>query len=201
MRPLAMTDHDAARRDLLKEDLAFVAQAVRRNDTPVGIPALYFLWAAITVIGFALPDFAPERAGAFWFVVGTGGGLLSWWIGKRDTRRQGLSDNELGWRYGYHWGVCGIAFLLAGLPLLGETVPPQQAASVFLLIAGLANALAGVHLARPYLWSGLLMLAAYGVLALFDPPYTWTIAGVAIGAAMVWAGLYARAKRRAGALQ
>lgn len=196
-----MTDRDLAQRDLLKDDLAFIARAVRRNDTPVGIPALYFLWAAITAVGFALPDFAPERAGAYWFVVGTGGGLLSWWIGHRDTRRQGLSDNELGRRYIAHWGICGIAFLLAGLPLFTAKIPPQQAASVFLLIAGLANALAGVHLVRPYLWSGLLMLVGYGVLAVFEPPYIWTITGLVIGVTMAWTGLYARAKRRAGALQ
>lgn len=196
-----MTDHDAAQRDLLKQDLDFIAQAVRRNDMPVGIPALYFLWAAITVVGFALPDFAPRQAGAYWFVMGTGGGLLSWWIGERDSRRQGLSNTELGRRYGYHWLICGFAFLLAGLPMFIGQVPPQYGASVYLLVAGMANALAGVHLIRPNLWSGLLMLVAYGVLVVFEPPYTWTITGLVIGVAMVWAGLYARAKRRAGALQ
>ena len=59
-------------------------------------------------------------------------------------------------------------------------------------------ALAGVHLERPLLWSGMVMLAAYVVLTVFALPYTWTITGLAIGVSLAWAGLSAvRAARHA----
>ena len=60
--------------------------------------------------------------------------------------------------------------------------PIEAAVGNFLLVAGLAYALAGVHLERPMLWSGLIMLAAYVMLNMFALPYTWTITGLVIGA-------------------
>ena len=71
----------------------------------------------------------------------------------------------------------------------------------FMLIAGLAYTLAGVHLNRPILWSGLLMFAAYAALQLFPSPCIWTISGIAIGLSLVWAGIAARRTRRPGASQ
>ena len=71
-------------------------------------------------------------------------------------------------------------------------VSPQQGGAGFLFTTGLLYALAGVHLERPLLWSGLLMLAAYGVMTVFVPPYAWTITGVVIALSLVWAGLAAQ---------
>ncbi len=182
----------------LQQDLDYIAATVRRRDRPVGIPAIYFLWAAIIGIGFALPDFAPRGLNAFWLVSGIGGGLLSWWLGERDARRSGVIDAELGRRYGLHWGIGGIAFALTFLPLLLGRVPAQQGGAGFLFTTGLLYALAGVHLERPLLWSGLLMLAAYAVLTVFALPYTWTLSGVVIALSLVWAGLSAQRARNAG---
>lgn len=178
--------------DQLQQDLHYVAGAVRRRDRPVGVPAIYFLWAAIIAVGFALIDFAPHRANVFWLVCGFGGGLLSWWLGARADRRSGVNDRELGLRYGLHWGIGGVAFMLTFLPLLLGRVPPQQGGAQFLFTTGLLYALAGVHLERGLLWSGLLMLAAFAVLTLFALPYTWTITGIVIALSLAWAGLSAR---------
>lgn len=180
----------------LQQDLDYVAAAVRRRDRPQGLPAIYFLWAAIVPIGFALPDFSPRHAGLFWFVAGIGGGLLSWWYGARDARRSGLNDSELGRRHGYHWLVAGVAFVLSALPMAFGHVEPGMGSSNFLLVAGITYALAGVHLERPLLFSGLLMLAAYAVLVVASPPYVWTITGVVIALSLLWAGLSARRQRR-----
>lgn len=185
----------------LQQDLDFVASAVRRQDRAAGIPAIYFLWAAIIAIGFALPDFAPRQAGAFWLVAGIGGGLLSWWLGARDSRRSGVNDVELGKRYGYHWLIAGVAFVLSALPMVLGRVDVGSGVANFLLVAGITYALAGIHLNRPILWSGLLMLAAYAVLVIFTPPYVWSITGGVIAISLVWAGLAARRQRAAGALQ
>lgn len=177
--------------DQIRDDLDYVASAVRRQEQFAGIPAIYFLWAAIVPVGFALPEFVPEAAGAFWFVAGIGGGLLSWWMAERHARRHGINDRATGMRHGLHWLIVGAAFLLSALPLMTGRGTDLTVAN-FLLVAGLAYALAGVHLQRPMLWSGLLMLAAYGVLVLFSPPYAWTITGVVIGISLALAGLSAR---------
>lgn len=184
--------------DQIKHDLDYVASAVRRQDTCSGVPAIYFLWAGIVLVGFALPDFAPRLAHAFWLVAGIGGGLLSWWLGERDARRTGINDVAMGRRHGLHWLVCGAAFVVAALPMLTGAAPAGIAVANFLLVAGLAYALAGVHLQRPLLWSGLVMLAAYAVLVLFSPPYAWTLTGAAVAIALAWAGLSARRGRSAG---
>lgn len=184
----------------LQQDLDYIAGAVRRRDRPVGVPAIYFLWAAIILVGFALPDFAPQRANLFWLIAGFGGGLLSWWLGARADRRSGIRDRELGVRYGLHWGIGGIAFLLTALPLLLGRVSPQQGGAGFLFTTGLLYALAGAHLERGLLWAGLLMLAAYAVVTVFAPPYAWTITGVVIALALAWAGLSARRAIAQGAV-
>jgi len=185
----------------IHEDLEYIASAVRREDRPAGIPLLYFMWAAIILVGFVLPDFAPRHAGAYWFVAGISGGLLSWWVGARDERRHGIRNTELGKRYGYHWLIAGIGFLLAGLPMMLGRAPADSAAGNFLLVGGLVYSLAGVHLDRPILWSGLLMLAAYVVLTIFQLPYTWTMTGIVIALSLTWAGLTTQRQRRQVAAQ
>lgn len=172
----------------LQRDLDYVASTVRRHDRDRGVPSIYFLWAAIIAVGFALPDFAPRYAAAFWLVAGVGGGLLSWWLGARAGWRHGVNDVALGRRHALHWLVAGAGFLLCWLPALGQGVPASSVAGNFMLVAGLAYAFAGVHLQRPLLWSGLVMLAAYAVLALRPLPYTWTFAGAAIAASLLVAG-------------
>ncbi|MFP7722995.1 hypothetical protein [Lysobacter sp. A3-1-A15] len=172
----------------IQQDLDYVATAVRRHDQPLGVPAIYFLWAVLVPVGFALPDFAPRIAGPYWLVAGFGGGLLSWWLGARDARRTGINDTTDGWRHGLHWLVGGLGFLLCTLPGIVGRIPFSEAVPNFLLVAGLVYALAGVHLERPLLWSGLVMLAAFAVLTVFALPYTWTMTGVAIGLSLAWAG-------------
>ena len=91
--------------------------------------------------------------------------------------------------------------LLSALPLATGKVAPAAAVPTFMLIAGLAYTLAGVHLIRPLLWSGLMMLAAYAALQLLPLPYIWTISGIAIALSLVWAGIVARQARHAGNAQ
>ena len=181
--------------DHIKQDLDYVASALRRNDRPTGIPGIYYMWAAIVAVGFALPDFAPQLAGPYWMLFGIGGGLASWWLGARESRRTGHNDLELGKRYGLHWIIGGVGFTICWLPALGGNVSIQAITGNFLLVGGLVYSLAGVHLERPLLWSGLLMLAAFMVVSLFALPYTWTITGAVIALSLVWAGFSSRRHR------
>lgn len=178
----------------LRDDLDYVASAVRRNDPSTGVPAIYLLWAVIVAVGFALPDFAPALAAPFWIVCGIGGGLASWWLGARDSRQRGTSDRADGLRHGWHWTICGLAFLVCWLPVL-RGAPIDATVANFLLVAGLGYALAGVHLERLLLWSGLIMLAAYALLVTVALPYLWTVTGLAVGLALAVAGMGARRER------
>ena len=148
----------------IRHDLDYISAAVRRQEQPVGTPAIYFLWAVLVPVGFALPDFAPQWAGLYWLFT-------------------------------------GLAVMLSALPLATGKVAPAAAVPTFMLIAGLAYTLAGVHLIRPLLWSGLMMLAAYAALQLLPLPYIWTISGIAIALSLVWAGIVARQARHAGNAQ
>jgi len=182
----------------LQSDLDYISSAVRADATAGGIPALYFLWAALIAVGFSLPDFAPQLTGIYWLFAGIGGGLFSWWLGARQSRRDGINNARLGKRYGLHWALAGAAFLLCFLPLMLGRVSPEMGGANFLLVTGIAYGLAGVHLERPLLWCGMLMLAAYGVMVALMPPYTWTITGITVGIALCWAGFSRRAAIRAG---
>ncbi len=182
--------------DRIRQDLDYVSSAVQREQPREGVPAVYFLWAAIVPVGFAMIDFAPQWASAYWFVCGIGGGALSWWLGMRDARRLGFSDSALGRRYGLHWMIAALGFMLSMLPVAVGHMDMDTGVYGFLLVGGIIYALAGVHLERPLLWVGLLMLGAYVVLVLLAPPYLWTITGVVIAISLAWTGIAGSARPR-----
>src|SRR3546814_17919663 len=107
----------------------------------------------------------------------------------RDGRRHGVNDSALGRRYALHWAIAAAGFMLAMLPAAVGLVDVDGALPGFLLVGGLVYALAGVHLERPLLWVGVLMLAAYVVLVLLAPPPLWTVAGVIIALALECTGI------------
>ena len=178
----------------LQQDLNYVSTAVRRREHSVGIPALYLFWAAAVLVGFVSADFAPRITGGYWFVVGIGGGLLSWWMGERDDRQRGIRDVAQGRRYGLHWMISGIGYFLTALPMFVHG-PSRDSAAGFLLTTGIVYGLAGVHLERPLLWCGLLAFAGYAALVGLDLPYAWTVTGILIAACLVLAAVFAARTR------
>ena len=62
-------------------------------------------------------------------------------------------------------------------------------ANSFMLVAALLYKLAGVHLERPLLWSGLVMFVAYVGLVVSSSPHGWIFAGVATAVSLAWAGI------------
>ena len=174
-----------------QDDLAYVVSAVRRQDRPVGLPSIFFLWAVIIAIGFSMADWGSQFAGVFWLVAGIGGGALSWFLGARAERRSGIRDVAEGRRYGLHWLVGGAAYVLTALPMLTGRVAAPVGATYYLLLTGLLYALAGIHLQRGLLPSGLICLVGFAVVTLVAVPYVWTVTGCIIAVALVLAGLSA----------
>jgi hypothetical protein len=174
--------------DDLKSDLSFVREIVDRAETPSTPASVYFLWAAIVLVGWPLGDFLPHLAGPFWAVAGPLGGVASAWLGARWARRVGQGSRTLGARHVLHWTAMIAAVFLA-LPLHASGQISQVGYSrLILLLIALAYFTAGLHLARPMLWIGLLVAACY-VAGFFVNAYLWTGSGVVIATSLAAAGV------------
>ncbi|QFT56923.1 hypothetical protein [Microbulbifer sp. THAF38] len=181
----------------LKDSLDFVSDAVRGNEAEGGIPSLYFLWGLLIFIGFASADLAPQITVYYFLVASTAGGLFSWWLGERTARREGINNSSFGRKFGWHWLVTGIGFLLILATMIAK--PGVAGPELFLLLGGVSYSLAGIHLIRPLIYSGMLMLACYLLMILLTPPYAWALTGLVIGLGLLWTGLVQRARQTSGA--
>ena len=168
----------------LREDLDYVREVVERADTAREPRAIWYLWALISGVGFALIDFVPERVGAYWAVAGPVGFLLSAWLGARHARSRGQVSEREGWKYLLHWGGLLLAILL--LVPLGATgvLSMETLPRVILLLVAFTYYLAGVHLSRPGLWVAGLLAVGYVSLFFLDR-YAWTLIGGLIAVALI----------------
>jgi hypothetical protein len=174
--------------DQVKSDLRFVrdvVEAAERDRSPV---AIYFLWAIVGLIGFALVDFYATWASAYWRVAGPVGFLASALLGWRHARRTGQITLGAGRRHLLHWGAMLAAIFLAGLMPLAGLFPPAALGPAILLILALGYFQAGVHLDRTFLWVGLLMSVGY-VFVMFVDRYAWTVVGLVVAIALSLAGI------------
>ncbi len=176
----------------LKEDLGFVAGAVRRSDDR--LPAsIFVLWAILVPIGFALADFAGPWCGLYWLIVGPAGGIASWLMGRAAEKRAGQRDAALGRRYAHHWMFMGLACLLVGVSAGTGRIDLWSSIPMFMLVSALAYCLAGVHLHRSFLPSGLIMFAGYMALMWLPVSYIWTTTGLIVSGALLAGAFRARA--------
>jgi hypothetical protein len=172
-----------------ERDLGYVRDVLRRSERRAMPGAILYLWAAISVAGFAIVDAAPQRAGLYWLVAGIAGFVLSSWIGARHARATGQESREIGRRHMLHWSGMGVAIFLLSFGAQGWGSTPQASSHAILLIVALSYWLAGVHLVSPLKWMGVLAAATYLALAIVeDFSYPWTAAGIVIAAGLVVAG-------------
>jgi hypothetical protein len=151
--------------------------------------AILYLWAAISIAGFAIIDFAPERAGLYWLVVGIAGFVLSSWLGGRHARAIGQESREVGRRHMLHWAGMGTAIFLLSFGAQGWGSTPQASSHAILLIVSLGYWLAGVHLVPSLKWMGVIGAGTYIALAFVEGfAYPWTTAGIVLAAGLVVAG-------------
>lgn len=168
----------------VEEDLGYVREVVSRSERDDTPRAIWYLWAAIGGIGFALIDFRPESVGLFWLVAAPLGFAASTWLGWRHGRALGQESRREGHAHLLHWGGMGGAItLLAFFAARGHLEGPEIAQAILLVVA-LGYFLAGVHLARPLLWVGLVLAASFLGVDFVDR-YVWTAVGVVMALALV----------------
>lgn len=170
-------------------DLGYVREVVERSERRAMPAAILYLWAGISLAGFAIIDFAPERAGLYWLVAGIAGFVLSSWLGGRHARAMGQESREVGKRHMLHWAGMGTAIFLLSFGAQGWGSTPQASSHAILLIVALSYWLAGVHLVPALKWMGVIAAATYIVLAFLEGfAYPWTIAGIVLANGLVIAG-------------
>ena len=121
--------------DELQSDLGYVREVVRRSESASSPKLIYLLWAGIVLVGFALVDFVPAAVGVYWAVMGPVGGVLSMWIGWRDSLKVGQGSRQVGVRHALHWaGMIVAIWLMVPLALRGqlawEALSPRSSPSV-----------------------------------------------------------------------
>lgn len=180
-------------------DLGYVREVVARSERPPIAPSIMYLWAAISLVGFTVIDFAPERAGLYWLVAGIAGFVLSSWLGGRHARATGQQSRSAGMRQMLHWAGMGVAIFLLSFGAQGWGSSPQESSHAILLIVALSYWLAGVHMVPPMKWLGVVAAAVYLALALIEGfAYPWTAAGIVIAAGLVVAARGRGATRAEG---
>ena len=173
----------------LEGDLRFVRGALAASTRPAASPStIYFLWAVLVLVGFALVDFRTDLVPGYWAVAGPVGFLASAYLGWRHAQRSGQASASDGRRHMLHWGAVLIAVALAVVLRMRGDMPSETLHAVILLVLALGYFTAGLHLDRHLLWVGLLMAAGFLVVTLVSL-YAWTVVGIALAVSLTVAGL------------
>ncbi|MYE12495.1 MAG: hypothetical protein F4X99_12730 [Gammaproteobacteria bacterium] len=179
------------------DDIAYVRAAAERSQPP-HVPAIYLIWAAVAVSGFALVDLVGPGSsllGIYWTIAGPVGCALTWWLAARAGSHVGQADRRTGKRWAGHFlGFFAVGVLGMGLVASGQ-LDWSGVSSLWILILALTYFLAGLHLERRLMPVGIVLAVGY-VFTLYLPEYGFTTAGVMVGMAFVaqaWLG--SRAKR------
>lgn len=172
----------------LENDLHFVRRALSASTRGGSPSALYFLWAGICLIGFALVDFRASWVPTYWSVAGPLGFVTSATLGWRHARRVGQASSAEGTRHALHWGGVLVAVALAVWLRSRGGLSPEHLHAVILLVLALGYFTGGLHLDRPLLWVGLVMAAGFVVVTL-GSWYSWTTVGLALAVALTAAGI------------
>jgi len=170
-------------------DLQYVREVLEQStgrQMPVGI---YYLWAAICLIGFPLNDFASGRIiGTFWMIAAPAGfvlsGLIGWWF----SQKTGQVDFQGTWAVMLHWLGTMVAAGLVSILVINGALAHWAIGQVILLILALSYFTAGLYQDRPLLWIGLLLGLSY-ILAAFVQGYIWTILGIVVAGSLVASAL------------
>jgi hypothetical protein len=174
----------------LQDDLRYVRSALDKSDAPTNPAAVYFLWAAITLVGFSLIEFGPRHTGLFWMIAGPLGGIASGLLGRRAGRARGQTSNAVGRRHWLHWsGMVGAIFLL--IPLMStRRIAPTEMPRLVLVLVAFAYFTGGAYLDRRLRWIGGAVAGCYLMtIAVPDMPHLWTVTAVILALSFVACGI------------
>lgn len=174
------------------EDIAYIAEALRRDERGVAAPSIYLLWAALIGIGFVLTDLAPWAAASYWLVAAPSGTFISIWLGAQHAKRIGQASRRIALTWIGHWLIVLVALGLATLPGFVGQRPLDELAPGVLLIVALAYALATVHLDRGHGVAAAVMAVGYVALTVFEPPWLWSASGSLVALALTTSAIRAR---------
>lgn len=174
----------------LQGDLRFVRGALDDSTQRPSPSALYFLWAAIVLIGFSLVDFRHDAVPAYWSVAAPMGFVVSAYLGWRHANRIGQTSSSVGTRHMLHWGSVLAAVALAVALGVSRAMPSASIGTEILLLLAVGYFTAGLHLDRVFLRIGLLLGVASVVVTLV-PVYAWTMVGITVAVSLVVAGIRA----------
>ncbi len=167
----------------LAGDLAYVRATVQKAEGQDAPAMIYFLWAGIVLVGFALVDIAAQYTGMFWLIAGPAGGIVSFFLGRRHAIRRGTISRDEGRRHAWHWSGLFVAILLSLLLFAGQTVPPENFPQLVLLIIAISYFYAGVHLDRPLIWVAVTLAGGYVAVGFLSGP-VWTVVGALVAASL-----------------
>ena len=180
-------------------DLGYVREVVQRSERRSMPPSILYLWAAISVVGFAILDLAPRFGGWYWLAASLAGFAASMWLGGRHARAAGQESRAEGTRHLLHWGGMLVAIFLVPVLASRGHIDGEGVGLVILLVVALGYWYAGVHLIPALRWMGAVAAATCLALAFVERfPYPWTAAGLVLAAGLVVAGLSGGAARGQG---
>jgi hypothetical protein len=172
----------------VSDDLEFVRSVVRRAEGTSNPPSICFLWALLSLPGFALIDFRPHWVGPYWAVAGPLGGLVSWLLAIRWSRKVGQESRREGVLHAIHWsGFMACILLLVPLASTGQ-LHHSAIPRVILLFIGLSYLTAGNYLDRRLRVVALVVFALY-LMTFLIRTYTWTLSGIILATSLVAVGL------------
>jgi hypothetical protein len=180
-----------------RADLSYVRAVLDRAESADNPATIYFLWAVLTFIGFAMIDYLPEKTGLYWMIVAPLGGLLSGYLGWRAGRATGQASRREGVLQALHWTGMMAAILLL-VPLAAtHGIGVDEMPRLILLIVAIAYYTAGVHLDRRLLWISIVLGGCYlFTVYMPDVPRLWTITGAMMAGSLAAAGILTMVKAR-----
>jgi hypothetical protein len=164
-------------------DLAYVRAKLERAEQHDAPAMIYFLWAVIVLVGFAIVDFAAQYTAWFWMIAGPVGGITSFVLGWRHAVDRGAVSRDKALRHGLHWGGLLVA-VIALLPLLVTgRIAPESFPQIVLLLIVMSYFYAGVHLDRALIWVAIALSIGFLVVVFVAGP-VWTAVGALIAASL-----------------